>query len=154
MTDSAVPPSSPPHGRAGAPSPPQGTPTGARESNLLVVSDLHFGEELLPGASTERRLAIELGDQAFREFLHYHAVRRRDGRPWRLVIAGDLFDFMSVVISGTKERPAKTADERRFGLGRGIGPGVERMRVIAEAHRPLLAELGRFAAAGHTVDII
>jgi UDP-2,3-diacylglucosamine pyrophosphatase LpxH len=123
-------------------------------ANILVVSDLHFGEELLPGASVERRRAVELGSSAFREFLRYHTVRRRDGRPWRLVIAGDLFDFMSVVISGTKERPAKTADERRFGLGRGIGPGVERMRRIAEAHRPLLAELGRFAAAGHTVDIL
>jgi UDP-2,3-diacylglucosamine pyrophosphatase LpxH len=126
----------------------------AVHANILVVSDLHFGEELLPGASLERRRAVELGSSAFREFLRYHTVRRRDGRPWRLVIAGDLFDFMSVVISGTKERPAKTADERRFGLGRGIGPGIERMRLIAEAHRPLLAELGRFAAAGHTVDII
>ncbi|HSS01010.1 MAG TPA: hypothetical protein VLM79_28330, partial [Kofleriaceae bacterium] len=93
----------------------------AVHANILVVSDLHFGEELLPGASLERRRAVELGSSAFREFLRYHTVRRRDGRPWRLVIAGDLFDFMSVVISGTKERPAKTADERRFGLSRGIG---------------------------------
>jgi len=123
-------------------------------ANILVVSDLHFGEELLPGASLERRRAIELGSSAFREFLRYHTVRRRDGRPWRLVIAGDLFDFMSVVIPATKDRPAKTADERRFGLGRGIQPGVERMRRICEAHRPLLGELGRFAAAGHTVEII
>ena len=123
-------------------------------ANILVLSDLHFGEELLPGASPERRRAVELGDAAFREFLRYHAVRRRDGRTWRLVIAGDLFDFMSVVVSGTKDRPARTADERRFGLGRGIQPGVERMRRICEAHRPLLAELGRFAAAGHSVDIL
>lgn len=123
-------------------------------ANILVVSDLHFGEELLPGASPERCRAVELGSSAFREFLRYHTVRRRDGRPWRLVIAGDLFDFMSVVVRGTKERPAKTADERRFGLGRGIQPGVERMRLICEAHRPLLTDLGRFAAAGHSVDII
>ena len=73
-------------------------------ANILVVSDLHFGEELLPGASQERRRAIELGSSAFREFLRYHTVRRRDGRPWRLVIAGDLFDFMSVVIPGTPEQ--------------------------------------------------
>jgi len=126
----------------------------AAPANILVVSDLHFGEELLPGAPVERRHAVELGASAFREFLRYHTVRRRDGRPWRLVIAGDLFDFMSVVIRGTKERPAKSADERRFGLGRGVTPGVERMRVICEAHRPLLADLGRFAAAGHTVEII
>jgi len=123
-------------------------------ANILVVSDLHFGEELLPGASQERRRAVELGASAFREFLRYHSVRRRDGRPWRLVIAGDLFDFMSVVIPGTKERPAKSADERRFGLGRGTQAGVQRMRLICEAHRPLLAELGRFAAAGHAVEII
>jgi len=123
-------------------------------ANILIVSDLHFGEELLPGASLERRHAIELGSSAFRDFLRYHTVRRRDGRPWRLVIAGDLFDFMSVVIPGTKERPAKSADERRFGLGRGVQPGVERMRRICEAHRPLLADLGRFAAAGHTVEIV
>jgi UDP-2,3-diacylglucosamine pyrophosphatase LpxH len=123
-------------------------------ANILVVSDLHFGEELLPGASAERRRAVELGSSAFREFLRYHTVRRRDGRPWRLVIAGDLFDFMSVVIPATRERPAKTADERRFGLGRGIQTGVERMRQICEAHRGLLGELGRFAAAGHTVEIV
>jgi hypothetical protein len=57
-------------------------------ANILVVSDLHFGEELLPGATAERRHAVELGAAAFCEFLRYHAVRRLGGRPWRLVIAG------------------------------------------------------------------
>ena len=61
---------------------------------------------------------------------------------------------MSVVVSGTKDRPAKSADERRFGLGRGVQAGVERMRRICEAHRGLLGELVRFAAAGHAVDIL
>jgi UDP-2,3-diacylglucosamine pyrophosphatase LpxH len=126
----------------------------AEVANILIVSDLHFGEELLPGASVERREAVELGSDTFRKFVRYHAARRVDGRPWRLVIAGDLFDFMSVVIAGTREQPAKTSDERRFGLGRGTGAGVTRMRIIGEAHRELLADLARFAAAGHRVDII
>lgn len=124
------------------------------DSNILVVSDLHFGEELLPGAGRERRRAIELGASAFREFLAYHTARRRNGRPWRLIVDGDFFDFMSVIIPPTPERPPKTADERRFGLGRGARGGPERMRRICEAHRPLLAALGRFAAAGHSVEII
>src|SRR5690242_12487276 len=152
MTDSAVPPSSPPHERVGAPSPPYGTAT--REANLLVVSDLHFGEELLPGASTERRLAIDLGDQAFREFLRYHAVRRRDGRPWRLVIAGDLFDFMSVVLPATPALPARSADERRHGLGRGYRAGVVRLQQICARHQPLLSEMVAFAAKGNTIEIV
>ncbi len=126
----------------------------AEVSNILVVSDLHFGEELLPGASSERRRAVELGDAAFREFLRYHAARRSDGRPWRLVIAGDLFDFMSVVVASTKELPARSADERRLGLGRGVKAGVVRVREICEHHVPLLADLVRFAAAGHTIEVI
>jgi UDP-2,3-diacylglucosamine pyrophosphatase LpxH len=123
-------------------------------ANILVVSDLHFGEELLPGASADRRHAVELGGQAFREFLRYHAVRRVDGRPWRLVIAGDLFDFMSVVVPATRELPARSADERRLGLGRGVRAGVVRMRMICEAHRELLGELVAFARVGHSIDII
>jgi len=123
-------------------------------ANILVVSDLHFGEELLPGASLDRRRAVEIGVATFREFLRYHTVRRSGGKPWRLVIAGDLFDFMSVVINGSAEHPARTSDERRFGLGRGDAAGVIRMRLIAEAHKPLLVDLVKFAAAGHRVDII
>ena len=123
-------------------------------ANILVVSDLHFGEELLPGATSERRNAVELGARAFKDFLAYHAVRRLGGRPWRLVIAGDLFDFMSVVVPGTRELPARTADERRFGLDRGTRAGVYRMSRICENHRELLTSLAHFAASGHTIDII
>lgn len=122
--------------------------------NILIVSDLHFGEELLPGASATRIHAIELGAAAFREFVRHHTSRRHDGRPWRLVIAGDLFDFMSVVIPSTPERPAKTRDERIYGLGRSAKTGVLRMRAICERHRPLLADLVRFVAAGHQIDIV
>jgi UDP-2,3-diacylglucosamine pyrophosphatase LpxH len=126
----------------------------AGPANILVVSDLHFGEELLPGAGRERRRAVELGAAAFREFLAYHAARRSGGRPWRLVINGDFFDFMSVMIPSTPDRPPKTADERRFGLGRGAKAGALRMRRICERHPEILAALGRFAAAGHSVEIV
>jgi UDP-2,3-diacylglucosamine pyrophosphatase LpxH len=126
----------------------------ADSQNILVVSDLHFGEELLPGATAERRRAVDLGAEAFREFLRYHGVRRIDGRPWRLVIAGDLFDFMSVVVPGSAALPARSADERRFGLARSVKAGVPRMARICENHRPLLADMVKFAAAGHTIDIV
>jgi UDP-2,3-diacylglucosamine pyrophosphatase LpxH len=123
-------------------------------ANILVVSDLHFGEELLPGATAERRQAVELAARAFRDFLRYHASRRLDGRPWRLVVAGDLFDFMSIAVPSTRELPARSHDERRFGLDRGTRAGVVRMQRICENHRELLAEMARFAAAGHSIDII
>lgn len=137
--------------------PPFGGAARAGEAgpcNILVVSDLHFGEELMPGGSGERRRAVELGVQAFREFLRHHAVRRIGGRPWRLVIAGDLFDFMSVVVAGSRELPARSADERRLGLGRGVAAGVVRMRELGIAHRALFADMVYFVRAGHTIDII
>src|SRR5690349_11187177 len=121
-------------------------------ANILVVSDLHFGEELLPGASLERREAVELGARAFCEFLRYQAQRRLGGRPWRLVIAGDLFDFMSVVVTPTREQPARNSDERRLGLGRGTKAGVRRLADICAAQQPVLVELVKFAAAGHRID--
>ena len=123
-------------------------------ANLLVVSDLHFGEELLPGAADERCEAVKLGAEAFCAFLAYQAVRRLGGRTWRLVIAGDLFDFMSVVIPGTIELPATTADERRLGLGRSIAAGVPRMAAICEVQRPVLDALVAFVTAGHEVEIV
>jgi hypothetical protein len=126
----------------------------AEDANILVVSDLHFGEELLPGATSDRRHAVELGEQAFKDFLAHHASRRLGGRPWRLVIAGDLFDFMSVFVPGVPGAPGRTADERRFGLSRTIEAGVYRLQRICENHRSLLAAMVKFAAAGHSIDII
>src|SRR3990167_2224055 len=96
----------------------QPPPPMAEDANILVVSDLHFGEELLPGATSDRRHAVELGEQAFKEFLAHHTSHRLGGRPWRLVIAGDLFDFMSVFVPGSPESPARSADERRYGKRR------------------------------------
>jgi UDP-2,3-diacylglucosamine pyrophosphatase LpxH len=126
----------------------------AETANLLVVSDLHFGEELLPGAAEERCEAVSLGAAAFCAFLRYQAVRRIGGRPWRLVIAGDLFDFMSVVIPGSAALPAKTPDERRHGLNRGARAGVARLEAICAVHRPLLETLVKFASVGHQIDIV
>nr|MBA3538054.1 hypothetical protein [Deltaproteobacteria bacterium] len=128
---------------------------GEPAANLLIVSDLHFGEELLPGASVERRRAVELGAGAFRDFVRYHAVRRLGGKPWRLVVAGDLFDFMSIMIPATPGPGERiSADERVFGVARTVATGVTRLAMICANHQPLLADLVRFAAAGHTIDII
>lgn len=122
-------------------------------ANLLIVSDLHFGEDLLPGASVEKQRAVALGANAFCELLRYHGQRRLDGRPWRLVVAGDLFDFMAVRVGPVPGRTAG-ADERRYGPRRSAALGAARMAQIGTAHREVLAALMRFASAGHEVDLL
>lgn len=124
------------------------------QANVLIVSDLHFGEDLLPGASAEKQRAVALGASSFCEFLRYHAQRRLDGKPWRLVVAGDLFDFMAVTVSASTVAPARGRDERTHGRRRSVATGPLRLARVAEAHRAVLASLVRFAAAGHEVDLV
>src|SRR5215211_5598140 len=50
--------------------------------------------------------------------------------------------------------PARTLDERTYGLVRGARTGVARMQQICENHRRLLRDHVSFAAAGHSIDII
>jgi UDP-2,3-diacylglucosamine pyrophosphatase LpxH len=121
--------------------------------NLLVVSDLHFGEELLPGTSVDKRQMIELGARCFCDFLSYHQKRREGGRPWHLVIAGDLFDFMSLVIAHQGERRSNR-DIRLWGASRSGEASVTRMDLIAQRHRLVLQALITFAHVGHKVDIV
>src|SRR5262249_22527789 len=77
-----------------------------------------------------------------------------NGRPWRLVIAGDLFDFMSVFVPSTRELRARNGDERKFGISRGVRSGVVRLARICEHHRGLLVDLIKFVSAGHTIDAV
>ncbi|MBP9085549.1 MAG: hypothetical protein KBG15_05490 [Kofleriaceae bacterium] len=122
--------------------------------NLLVVSDLHFGEELLPGTSLEKRQIVELGARTFIEFLVYYQQRRENGRPWRLVVAGDLFDFMSVIVPGEVAEARRDRDVRLWGASRAGGAAVERMASVAQRHQAVLAQLIAFANAGNVIDIV
>jgi UDP-2,3-diacylglucosamine pyrophosphatase LpxH len=61
--------------------------------NLLVVSDLHLGDSLRP---TDPGYVKELArlNRALCRFLKHYAKHRVRGLPWRLVIAGDMIDFL------------------------------------------------------------
>lgn len=103
-------------------------------ATIVVVSDLHM-------AAGERDPFHR--DEEFAAFVDAQR-RRRDaaGRPLRLIVLGDLFDF-----------PA-TAD------GNGVAPDVSeggalrRLERIARAHERVLEALAAFAAAGGAIDIV
>jgi UDP-2,3-diacylglucosamine pyrophosphatase LpxH len=66
--------------------------------NLLIISDLHLSEgfQLVQGSLAPNE--DFLSDEGFAEFLRFHDKQREqlDG-PWRLIIAGDLVDFLQVI---------------------------------------------------------
>jgi UDP-2,3-diacylglucosamine pyrophosphatase LpxH len=122
--------------------------------NVLVISDLHLGEELMPGTSEDKRRAVAMAEAAVIEFMRHHQRFRVDGRPWRLVINGDLFDFMSVFVGASEGVATHGHDERRLGAGRREDAAVARMRILGARYRDVFAQMMRFTGTGHRIDVI
>src|SRR6478609_9561679 len=88
------------------------------QRNILVISDLHLGEDLRPGVANVSYLRhlVKL-ERELQAFLAYHTQNRIDGKPWTLVVNGDMVDFMSVCIM--PEGNTDDEEDRLYGLGFG-----------------------------------
>jgi UDP-2,3-diacylglucosamine pyrophosphatase LpxH len=102
---------------------------------VVVISDLHLGEDLSVDASEQTIRDVAMASAAAADFLAHLTLRRVDGRPWRLVCNGDLFDFLTM--------PVRTAEA-----------GAAYVDRIAERHPVFFRALGKFLAAGNRCDII
>ncbi|HEU4407846.1 MAG TPA: metallophosphoesterase [Polyangiaceae bacterium] len=127
--------------------------------NLLVLSDVHLGSELVhhvrPGAPPRSRAGQRRDDELV-ALLGWYRERRRDGRPWRLVIAGDLIDFtgMSVPVVPGEIETHPTEEERRHGLGSAADHTLAKLRLVAEHHAEVFRALARFCAAGNSLVVV
>ena len=99
---------------------------------LLVVSDVHLCR-LRPNM-------VRGGQHEFAGFLEHHTALRPGGRPWRLVINGDLFDF-DYQAEGLADRGPEAASLALFGA-------------VADEFADVFRALGRFLDAGHEVVVI
>ena len=75
---------------------------GSEEYNLLVVSDLHLSEGLDQESGKISPREDFFFDQEFARFLEYHdrlssEDPRCQGHRWKLILNGDVFDFLQVV---------------------------------------------------------
>ncbi|HLU64947.1 MAG TPA: hypothetical protein VKZ63_01645 [Kofleriaceae bacterium] len=127
--------------------------------NTLVISDLHLGEDLSPAATEATRVHVSIVERQLLQFLRHYTRRREDGRPWRLVINGDLIDFLSIAIrpdhpefSLLAVRP--TQDEREHGLHRTPRTAIAAIEAVAERHAEVFRALARFAARGNRIEIV
>src|SRR5260370_25306412 len=81
------------------------------DSNILVISDLHLGEDLRPGGANVSYLRhLVTLERELENFLAHYTAQRLDGRPWRLVVNGHMIDFMSVMIL-PDEKPGDEPDD-------------------------------------------
>ncbi len=116
--------------------------------DLLVVSDLHLGEDL--GARSVRTERLEA---ALVGFLDHHAT---DGRSWRLVIDGDMLDLVGAVVlpADAGMLAGLHPDDHVYGLGGQSATAAYKMERVVERHEGVFRALGRFLAAGNPVSIV
>lgn len=104
-------------------------------SHIVVVSDLHLGlPEHAARSDAFARWLDRFGDE-----------RRPDGRPWRLILAGDIFEFLHLAPPG---------GEPEFELPPDLRIAVAKYRALRPVLRPALDALGRFAAKGHDLHFV
>lgn len=128
----------------------------------MVISDLHLGEDIAVDASEQTRRDVQMASAAAADFIGNLTQRRVDGLPWRLVINGDLLDFLSVHVSPGDPRLAGVtqlgglgrSDRLSHGCGRVPAASAIRVDMIAEHHPRFFRALARFIVAGNQLDII
>jgi UDP-2,3-diacylglucosamine pyrophosphatase LpxH len=123
-------------------------PPGA-PSDLVVVSDLHMGRGYNPASKRWFRLEAFLYDDDFLAFCRWLCVVQRGrGVPLRLVLNGDVLDFLRI-------DPAPPADARRGGRRPGplLTPEVAAAmaRDVLNGHRAFVEGVAEVLAAGHEV---
>jgi hypothetical protein len=124
----------------------------------LLFSDVHLGADLVQHARpwTVSRLAEELRlDRDLSAMLEHYRRQADPERPWTLIIAGDLCDFMGMSIAprGELQTPL-SPEEKTHGLGTADDHAAQKMRAIAERHPLVFAKLADFVADGHELVLV
>jgi len=140
-----------------------------QDLNILIVSDLHLSAGRNPTTGKTSRLEDFFRDDAFARFLHYHEgikdQPRFGGRPWLLILNGDIFDFLQVLSLPPEGRPLRTVKgveshndlrphERTYGLGTAALESAWKLKQIARGHPNFFAALGWFVARGNHIAVI
>ncbi len=127
--------------------------------NLLVLSDVHLGSDLVHHAQPDAPARSAQTDQRDAELValfDWYREHPHGGLPWRLVIAGDFVDFvgMSVPIPPSGLHTLPDADEVAHGLGSAEDHTIYKLRCVARRHAAVFESLARFVAAGNTLVIV
>lgn len=125
------------------------------DSNFLVISDLHLGEDLRPGVANVSYLRhlVRL-ERELESFLQHYTQNRSGERPWTLVINGDMVDFMSIVILPDETDVQGDVEDKLYGLGFGECQSQKKLEKVIVRHRGVFGKLAEFLSAGNEVVIV
>ena len=124
--------------------------------NLLIVSDLHLGADLKRTGFAYLRGVATL-DREFGRFLDWYLAHPEGELPWRLIVNGDMVDFINVTMlpaDGETTGFVVSENEKRFGLSGEETKVSWMLDKIVDRHRALFEKLAAFVAAGHELAIV
>jgi UDP-2,3-diacylglucosamine pyrophosphatase LpxH len=124
----------------------------ATSHNLLIISDLHLGEDLKPATKAGYLHHVPMLERQLESFLDHYRRYRRDGRPWELIVNGDMVDFISVCLFPTAE--GGDPEDRIYGLGTGPAAARVKMQRVLERHPGVFRALAAFVGAGNRLGIV
>jgi UDP-2,3-diacylglucosamine pyrophosphatase LpxH len=125
------------------------------EFNLVIISDLHLSEGRNPVTKKFNLNEDFFFDEEFDRFLTYlEDESQRRGRKWRLIIAGDMVDFLQItrLPEGTEFELRKS--EKEYGLGTHPDKTIWKMKVMMDGHWIFFRAVGRFICAEHKCTIM
>ncbi len=130
--------------------------TCSTSHNLLIISDLHLGEDLKPASKSGYLRHVPLLERELEAFLGHYRKSRRDGRPWELIVNGDMVDFISVCLFPDRAAGADGDDpeDHVYGMGTGPAQAQAKMSRVLERHPGVFRALARFIGAGNRVRIV
>lgn len=128
-----------------------------REENYLLFSDVHLGADLVQHAAPWTLSRLKEAARVDRDLTamleHYRATRDLE-RPWCLVIAGDLVDFVGMSIAPADGDLELNEEERIHGVGSASAHAAHKMRAVAARHFRVFEALSAFVAEGHRVVVV
>jgi UDP-2,3-diacylglucosamine pyrophosphatase LpxH len=127
------------------------------EFDLVIISDLHLSEGRDPVTKKFNLNEDFFFDEEFGRFLIFlEDETKRRGRRWRLIIAGDMMDFLQVT---TVPKPGEvdfeiSEREKKFGLGTEEVKTVWKLKRVMNGHWRFFQSLANFLNKEHRVVII
>lgn len=125
----------------------------ASGENVLVISDIHLGEDILDEGPEQLGTYIRALNRELAQFVAHHRQNTQEAKPWHLVINGDMFDFLKVT-DRKVPGPKGTLAERAKDLENTRENVVWKLCRVLEVHRPLFKELALFLLDGHRVTVV
>ncbi|NOY92784.1 MAG: hypothetical protein GXP55_16465 [Deltaproteobacteria bacterium] len=131
-----------------------------RGSNYILFSDVHLGADLVQHVrpwTMARLKQVARIDRDLAAMLDHYREHADPERPWTLVIAGDLVDFIGISIAPGSDEALETTltdEELVHGLGSASDHAAQKMRAVAARHSMVFDRLARFVAAGHSLVLV